>query len=53
MKPGIFNACEGVAFVRVAKGGLGITMARGSGGYDPAVWPRLPSEPHVEDSILC
>ncbi|KAG2500239.1 hypothetical protein HYH03_001817 [Edaphochlamys debaryana] len=31
MKPGIVNACEGLAFVRVAKGGLGVTLARGSG----------------------
>ncbi|GLC38266.1 hypothetical protein PLESTB_000939500 [Pleodorina starrii] len=31
MKPGIVNACEGLAFVHVAKGGLGITLARGSG----------------------
>ncbi|KXZ52249.1 hypothetical protein GPECTOR_10g880 [Gonium pectorale] len=31
MKPGILNACEGLAFVRVAKGGLGLTVASGSG----------------------
>ncbi|PNW81874.1 hypothetical protein CHLRE_06g264050v5 [Chlamydomonas reinhardtii] len=31
MKPGIVNACEGLAFVRASKGGLGVTMARGNG----------------------
>ncbi|GLC38273.1 hypothetical protein PLESTB_000938600 [Pleodorina starrii] len=31
MRPGIVNACEGLAFVHVAKGGLGLTLARGSG----------------------
>ncbi|GIL77765.1 hypothetical protein Vretifemale_7213 [Volvox reticuliferus] len=31
MRPGIVNACEGLAFVRISKGGLGLTVARGSG----------------------
>ncbi|KAG2435513.1 hypothetical protein HYH02_011807 [Chlamydomonas schloesseri] len=31
MKPGIVNACEGLAFVKASKGGLGVTMARGHG----------------------
>ncbi|EFJ53129.1 hypothetical protein VOLCADRAFT_127387 [Volvox carteri f. nagariensis] len=31
MRPGIVNACEGLAFVKAAKGGLGLTVARGSG----------------------
>ncbi|GIL49928.1 hypothetical protein Vafri_6230 [Volvox africanus] len=31
MRPGIVNACEGLAFVRASKGGLGLTIARGSG----------------------
>ncbi|KAG2500238.1 hypothetical protein HYH03_001816 [Edaphochlamys debaryana] len=31
MKPGIVNACEGLAFVKAAKGGLGLTLAHGHG----------------------
>lgn len=31
MRPGILNACTGLAFINTAKGGLGLTFARGSG----------------------